>query len=193
MRPTRPVLPLLFALLILSSCAKHKALRTFQPPPAPRPTAIRLVPVLPAPPQLAQTGRPEGSLSADVLESLSPAPEPPDWTRRPRRRASVPAPPPSAAATQPPLSNQPLRLGAMLSPEQQQQLTRQVDDYMHRARRNLQSASRLRLNANQKETADQIEVFLKQAEAARASDLEAARSLSERAELLSRDLLQSLR
>ena len=81
----------------------------------------------------------------------------------------------------------------MLSPEQQQQLTRQVDDYMHRAWRNLQSASRLRLNANQKETADQIEVFLKQAEAARASDLEAARSLSERAELLSRDLLQSLR
>lgn len=86
-----------------------------------------------------------------------------------------------------------MRLGSMFTPGQQQELTHEINANVYRSRRNLLSVSRKRLNPSQKETADQIEVFLKQAQAAMASDLEAARSLSERAELLSRDLLRSLR
>jgi hypothetical protein len=86
-----------------------------------------------------------------------------------------------------------MRLGSMFTPEQKQELTKQVEENISRVRRNLSMISRHRLNPGQQDTAGQIAVFLEQAQAAKASDLEAARSLSERAELLSRDLLRTLR
>jgi hypothetical protein len=81
----------------------------------------------------------------------------------------------------------------MLSPEQENQLKQQIDGSLYSAQQNLAKTRGRALDQDQRETARQIESFIKQAQATRASDLEAARSLAERADLLSRDLVKSLR
>ncbi len=80
----------------------------------------------------------------------------------------------------------------MLSPAEQRDLNQAIDQSIARANRNLASLAAYKLTAAQQETALRVRTFLKQAQAARASDLEAARSLAERADLLSRDLVQGL-
>lgn len=177
-------------LLALVSCAKSsKALRTFQLPVAPAPAVIQPVAQLGSPPEIS----PAEQSPPDAVQTLAPVFEPPpDLNRRAKRR--TPSQAQTGEAQQAPAAGEtaPVRLGTMFTPDQQREFARQIGENMNRARHNLSSVSRRRMNTNQRETADQIETFLKQAQAAMATDLEAARSLSERAELLSRGLLRSL-
>lgn len=78
----------------------------------------------------------------------------------------------------------------MLTPERQQALSQEVDRSLSRARRNLAALAGKHLDAAGREAERQVKSFIQQAQTARASDLEASRSLAERADLLSRDLLR---
>lgn len=191
---TLSVSALISAALLFTACAKKPA-RAFVPPTPPKqqiPASPALVSPAPSLQAKDATQPPPG-----ILDHIYPAPEP--WENRRRRRPVAVQPsttPQQQQAQQTPLNPTPapaLRLGAMLTPEQTQRLTQEINGSLSRTRRNLDAAIRHNLNDNQKESAGQVRVFLKQAQAAQASDLEAARSLAERAEILSRDLLQSLR
>jgi len=85
---------------------------------------------------------------------------------------------------------EPLRLSPMLSKAEQQELNAAIKDLLERAERNVALAKSRNLTAQQKELVRQAEVFVSQAQSARETDLNAAKSLAERAELLSREALR---
>ncbi len=78
----------------------------------------------------------------------------------------------------------------MLSEAEQRELNAAIKDLIERAERNLALARSRNLSAQQKEMIRQAEVFVSQAQSTRETDLNAARSLAERAELLSREALR---
>ncbi|HYL75987.1 MAG TPA: hypothetical protein VEU96_17385 [Bryobacteraceae bacterium] len=142
---------------------------TSQPTP-PAPTTTQPPPPTPTPPPEEQ-------------------PKPP--VRRPPQRTTPanPATPPNS----PPAPNQPPRLGTLLTPEQQRQFSNDIDRSLRRAQASLHSIGNRQLTADQHERVVQVESFIQQAQAARKSNLAGAKSLAERAEVLARDLVASLR
>ncbi len=152
------------------------------PQPAQQPTQGEQTPGETLPPAGTQTPathrnhhRAHHKTSTPAVTETAPKPVP---------QPVAPAPPPAPAA--------PLQLGAMLTPEQRRALVEAIDASAARARHNLSVISIYHLTPSQTETANQIRSFLRQAQATRDSDPEAARSLAERADLLSRDLLKSV-
>jgi len=115
-------------------------------------------------------------------------PKPP--VRRPTR--TTPANPAATPSTTP-APNQPPRLGTLLTPEQQRQYDNDIDRSLRRAQASLHSIGNRQLTADQHERVVQVESFIQQAQAARKSNLTGAKSLAERAEVLARDLVASLR
>lgn len=166
MRRALIISSLLCSLLVSSCGKKHKARIPVPLPPQPAPAA-------PAP----APSEPASENASHPVHHRAPA---------------APAPAPSAAPARP-ASAAPIQLGDMLSPDEQQKLSAAIDASVARANRNLAALSGRTLSSGQRETVNQIRSFLKQAENARSTDLQAARSLAERADLLSRDLLQNLR
>ena len=104
----------------------------------------------------------------------------------PAAEAQSPAPAPLPA----PKAAEPLKLSPMLSDNEQRELNAAIKDLIDRAERNLTAARARNLGPEQKEMVRQAEVFMTQARSTRATDLTAARSLAERAELLSREALK---
>jgi hypothetical protein len=161
------------------------------PTPAPEP-GLEPPPALPAPteqvPNPAATGTPP--------YQVNKPPQPPPAAKRPTRStagsqptapAPAPAPPaPVAPAPQP-------RLGDILTPDQQRELNAAIDQSLSRAQSSLGSISNRQLSKEQQGTLDQIRNFIQQAQETRKSDLQGAKSLSERAEVLARDLAASFR
>ena len=88
--------------------------------------------------------------------------------------------------------NQP-RLADVLTPEQQRQYNLAIDQNLGRAQTSLGSIANRRLTKEQQAVVAQIQSFMQQAQTTRKSNLSAARSLAERAEVLSRDLAASLK
>ena len=85
------------------------------------------------------------------------------------------------------------RLGQMLSDDQRRDYETHIHDALERARANLSKArSNTKLTDAQQRMAAQVETFIYQAEDRRKTDLVSARSLAERADLLARDLAESL-
>lgn len=86
------------------------------------------------------------------------------------------------------------QLGQMLSDEQRRDYEARIHAALQRARANLRKArGNPRLNEAQQRMAAQVETFVEQAEQRRKTDLVSSRSLAERADLLARDLVESLR
>jgi hypothetical protein len=85
------------------------------------------------------------------------------------------------------------RLGALLTPEQQRDQNVRIDRSLEDAARSLSAVEKRTLSPAQQSAVAQIRGFMAQAEQLRKSDLTGARSLAERAQLLARDLLHSLR
>jgi hypothetical protein len=81
----------------------------------------------------------------------------------------------------------------VLAPQQRQDYLREVEAMLGRAERALGTIRTHRLSSEQQLAASRIESFIRQAQEARNRDLALARSLAERADVLSRDLLSSLR
>ncbi len=135
---------------------------------------------------------PAPSIPAPAAQA-QPAPAPPSPSSE-----AAPARRPARAATQPPPAAAPepappqLKLGDALTADQQRQLNAAIDQSLSRAEASLKSISFRQLAADQKGV-DQVRNFIRQAQDLRKSDLTAARSLAQRAEVLARDLAGRLR
>ena len=85
------------------------------------------------------------------------------------------------------------RLGALLTPEQQRDQNVRIDRSLENAAKSLGAVEKRTLTSAQQAAVAQIHGFMAQAEQLRKTDLTGARSLAERAQLLARDLQNSLR
>jgi hypothetical protein len=107
--------------------------------------------------------------------------------------------PASAVAQTPPASPQEAQpapvpsLGQMLTDDQRRDYETHIHDALERARANLRKArGNTKLTEAQQRMASQVETFVAQAEDRSKTDLVSARSLAERADLLAKDLAESL-
>jgi hypothetical protein len=154
-----------------SACArKHVAAPVVPSTPAPA-AAEPAPPPTPAAPVTATPSPPVSTLPA-----RAPQPQPPS-----------PAAPPQAA--QPPAPH----LGDILTSDQQKQYNSAIDQSLARTQTSLGSIAKHRLTREQQAVVTQIQNFVQQAQSTRKSNLPAARSLADRADVLARDLAGSLR
>jgi hypothetical protein len=192
MRKSRMIFGIFALSLASTSCLRQKTqARAFTPPP-PRtwPAVPDTLPSLPAAPPVTAD---EASNVAPPLPSLTPEtmPEVPDAPKRVARRPS-PVAPPKPAATAPPETPVTPRLAQMFTAEELREKTRTLDETLDRVVKQLAALEGKNLTAEQKETAERIRTFRKQAEQAREQDLMTAVILARRADLLAKDLLERL-
>jgi hypothetical protein len=117
----------------------------------------------------------------------------PDAPKRAARRPTVVAPPkPVVTGPVTPESPAPPKLAQMFTPEELRANTRALEESLERVNRALAIVEGKNLTAEQKEIAERIRTFRKQAEQAREQDLLTAVSLARRADLLAKDLLERL-
>lgn len=184
----------------LSSCHKRQVQVPAMPAPLP---AVKESPPqtqpLPTPPAIT----PE-TLAPQQPETVipNPPPAPPPAPARPPRGTSQRPPAntgqpgtPAQPSTQTPAqgSAPALQLGIVLTPEQQRQYNADIDQSIQRAEGNLRSIGNRQLTNEQRASLEEAQNFIRQAQAARASDLPAAKRLAERADVLAANLANSLR
>jgi hypothetical protein len=190
----------LVVLMTTLETACHKKQAGIPVPPVPTPAATNPVATSPESTTPATGTQPNATPPAPTTtqQPTPPAPAPPAATeeqpkppvrRPPRTLPANPAAPPNVA----PAPVQPPPLGTLLTPEQQRQFNNDIDQSLRRARASLQSIGNRQLTADQHDRVAQVENFIQQAQAARNSNLAGAKSLAERAEVLARDLVASLR
>jgi len=193
MRKTRLIFGIFALSLACTSCLRQKTqARAFTPPPVrAQPKVPDAVPDLPEAPRIAID-------EASIVPP--PLPENPDLTNEipdaPKRVARRPAPvaPAPKPLPQGPVAPEPVapKLAQMLTPEEQRENTRTLDESLDRVNRALLIVEGKNLTGDQKEIAERIRTFRKQAEQAREQDLLTAVSLARRADLLAKDLLERL-
>lgn len=190
---------LIFGILALSlastSCLRQKTqVRAFTPPPVtPRPVAVQeAAPKLPEAPQIAAD---QASIAPPPLpEAPDLSAEIPEAPKPVARRAAPPAAAPKPAPQGPVAPEMPVapKLAQLYTPEELRENTRALDDSLDRVNRILAIVEAKNLTPEQKEIAERIRTFRKQAEQAREQDLLTAVSLAKRADLLAKDLLERL-
>ncbi len=128
-----------------------------------------------------------------VEEAKAPAaaPEAKPETPAAQTQPAVTQPEPTTAAT-PPAPAAP-KLGQMLKPEESREYNKRLDTTVDRVKAAVAAIQTKPLSDDQKEIVGRIRSFLAQAEQAREPDVISAVNLAERADLLSRDLLERLR
>ena len=203
-RPLSAIVLTVLLVLTASSCHKKQVAVPVPSEPAPAPAAVAPQPQPTAPTQPATTATPPATTQPapapasppkeeSKYQKNKPADQPP-----PPKRASRPAnPPPAAPATQSPApttapADTP-RLGDILTPEQQHQYNTAIDVSLAHAQASLGFISTRQLTKEQQATVAAIQNFMQQAQEKRKDELAAAKSLAERAEVLSHDLVASLR
>jgi histone deacetylase complex regulatory component SIN3 len=195
MRKSRMMFGIFALSLASTSClrqAKTQQVRVFTPPPTrPVPTVSDTVPQLPEAPPISTD---EAAVIPPPLPGVTPEtlPEVPEAPKRVTRRVAPPvvAPKPPAAAQ--PESPAPPRLAQMFTPEELRENTKVLDDSLERVNQALAKVEGRNLTPEQKEIAERIRTFRKQAEQVREQDLLTAVSLAKRADLLAKDLLEHL-
>jgi len=173
-------------LLAASGLACRK--KTFATPPPAAPAATAAVEPMEQPPaqQAAPPAQPPPALPdpavapPPAIEAVQP--------KKPVRRT----PRPVAASAVPP-ANQPLRLGEMLTPEQERQYNTAMDQSLQRAQANLAKVLRRQLSKEQQGVVAQVQSFMDQAQSTRKTNLTAAKSLAERADVLARELARKIK
>jgi len=181
-----------------SACAKKHAAAPVPatPPAAPAETAPQLAPPATAP---TQVQAPPATQPQAPPPSPSPQqPSPPQQTPSlPQQTPPVSTPPArSTRPAEPNRSGQPNaapRLGDILTAEQERQYNSAVDQSLARTQTSLAAIANRKLTKEQEAVVAQIKSFVQQAQTTRKSNLPAARSLAERADVLARDLAGSLR
>ena len=196
MRTSRLIFGIVALSLASTSCIfrqKAPPPRVFIPPPTrPAATAQAKAAPLPDAPQLAVD---LASVAPPQLPEITTdtLPEMPDAPRRAAHRTppavAPPKPQPTEVAAPEPVAP---KLAQMLTPEQQRENTKVLDESLERVNRNLAILEGKNLTPAQKEEAERIRAFQKQAEQAREQDLLTAVSLARRADLLAKDLLERL-
>ena len=123
-----------------------------------------------------------------AAESAAPVTSPPSPpAHAPQPQPPSPAAPPQAA--HPPAPH----LSEILTTDQQKQYNSAIDQSLARTQTSLGAIAKHSLTKEQQAVVVQIQNFVQQAQTARISNLPAARSLADRADVLARDLAGSLR
>ncbi|MGJ5817722.1 hypothetical protein [Paludibaculum fermentans] len=177
-------------LLMLSSAGcswfgrKPKAPAT---PPQPHPvaTAPPVVTPEPEPPPPQPQVQPEPP--QPVVAPPQPQPQPAPVQPKPKPVVTTPKPPTPAPAPAPPA------FGQILTPQQQTELRTTYQQSAQSARQVLTQLKGRALSREQAESANRIRSFLSQADEAQAKDPATAAQLAQRAQILARDLMSSLR
>lgn len=143
-----------------------------------------------APPPQLPPGQPDLSQRPPV-ELPQPKPLPPQRRTRP---ASKPVTePPAEPAAEAPRAPAPLpQLRQIITPEQEREANRVIDQCVLRVQRVLAAFQGRRLTQEQATSIARMRDFLQQAQRMRKSDLLAARALAERAAVLADDLLKTI-
>jgi len=132
----------------------------------------------------------------ETIYQRNKPPDQPPAVKKPAHPAAQtpPAPPqgPTQPAATPPPAESP-QLGDVLTPEQQKQYNSAIDQSLARAQANLGTLQNRQLSQEQQATEAQVRNFIQQAQTTRNTDLAAAKSLAERADVLASDLVASLK
>jgi hypothetical protein len=145
-------------------CFLHKQPQVTQAPPLPAPAESQKAPAA----RKTHTRR-----STNTQQRRTP----------PNPGGEVPAAPEPGAS--PPSAS---RLGEILSPQEIQDLTRELNQSLASARNSISLASKRPLTAREEQTVKLVLAFASQAEQARQSDLSLAAQLARRAEVLANSL-----
>jgi len=152
---------------------------------------------LPPPPVLAPNAAPAATPTVPVRdETVYQRNKPPDQPPPPKRvaRPANPAPSPVQGPTQTNAAPAEVpHLGDVLTPDQQKQYNAAIDQSLTHAQANLGSLANRQLSQEQQATLAQVQSFMQQALEKRKTDLAAAKSLAERADVLASDLVASVR
>jgi hypothetical protein len=151
---------------------------------------------LPPPPTITPDTPAADTESVIPTPPPAPPPVPAKTPRRPQRPAAPvqqPAAPAAPATASPQAPTTAPQLAIVLTPEQQRQYNSDIDQSIQRAEGNLRSIGNRQLTSEQQASSDEARNFIRQAQAARASDLPAAKRLAERADVLAANLANSLR
>jgi hypothetical protein len=195
MRKTRLIFGIFALSLASTSCLRPRAqARVFTPPPARmRPATVQEEsPELPEAPQIAAD--PASMAPPPLPENPDLTAEIPDAPKRVARRPVPPVPAPKPVTPSPVAPEAPVtpKLAQMYTQQELRENTRALDESLDSVNRILQIVEGKNLTAEQKEIAERIKTFRKQAEQAREQDLPTAVSLAKRADLLAKDLLERL-
>ena len=172
-------------MFLCSGCA-HKNVHAAAPvvvpptPPAPIPSTdkTKSPDSIPAP----ATPAPKNPVPNNPPAELNPKPATP-------KRPETSSPSPSAAPERPAAP----QISPQISPADQSQLQQQANQLIATTQQNLHHSDGRQLNSTQKDMVDKIRSFLAQAqEAMTTSDWERAKKLSDKAYLLSLELLKTL-
>jgi len=181
---SRPAIFALLAVMALSAGGCNRSRRTTAPapPPAPVPASAPAAsePAPPSPVVPPPKPKPEPS---QEKAPLAPQPPSPAQVAHPPKPKPVPAQPPAP----------PPAFGQILTPQQQTELRRSYQQSAQFARQTLSQLSGRALSQDQADTANRVRSFLSQADEAQSKDPSVAAQLARRAELLARDLLNSIR
>jgi hypothetical protein len=190
----------LTVLLVLTASACHKKVvavpvpsepATVQAAEPPKQEPVAPPPVIAPPSPTTTTAPAQAAPPKDETKyQKNKAPDQPP----PPKHASHPANPAPVPATQPaPAPADPPRLGDILTPEQQREHNAAIDLSLAHAQASLNFITTRQITKEQEATVAEIQNFIQQAQEKRKDDLAAAKSLAERAEVLSHDLVASLR
>lgn len=178
-----PICLVCLAAVGLAGCQRNivrAAPPSVEAPPAPEPQP-QPEPEIALPPLEAKDTPPLESLPLPAEEAPAPTPPP----ARPK--------PPFAPEAPKPKEPEAPQISPQLSPAQLADAQRRTGDDIRIAERNLQVADGKQLNASQKDLAEKVRGFLEQAhEAIRATDWVRALNLSQKAQVLSAELIKSL-
>jgi hypothetical protein len=197
----------LTALLVLttSSCHKKQVAVPVPSEPVPAATAPAVEEPHEQPPAPTQPATTAPAVTTTPAAPSTPRDDsqyqknkPPDQPPPPKHPAHPAAPASTAPATQPPAPAAAAppdtpRLGDILTPDQQRQYNSAIDVSLAHAQASLGFISTRQLTKEQQATVLEIQNFIQQAQEKRKNELAAAKSLAERAEVLSHDLVASLR
>ncbi len=187
--------------IVVPSCQK-KQVSTTPRPPIVVPNRSEAPKEVPLPPAPKITTEPSGEPPVEVVVT-TPPPKPPEKKPAPRRSrrgkkaaevkvAEAPKPETPVAEEAKP-APQPAKLGVILTAEQTREFVKRLEEALDRTRSAVVLIEGKLLTKDQTETLGRVRSFLAQAEQTREEDLAGSVSLAERADLLSRDLLERLR
>ena len=191
---------LIFAVFTGSCALWHKKAVAAPPavtaPPPTKPAAPE-TPELPPPPKLdtpAANQIPNAPAAAAQNPPEMPKPPAAQRPKQPRRQkkavAAKPVEQPPAAPTA--AGPAPPQLTQMISAADQAAYNRSIDAALGRVQANLARINGASLNASHHVNLERIQAFLREAQAARHTDLVTAKSFADRADLLAQDLVKSL-
>jgi hypothetical protein len=163
--------------------------RTTRAPLSAPQTAVQLPPAQEIP-KGAAPARPSFP-SASEPEPTPPTRTAPTRTPRPTAPVTAANPPEAPVVEEPSTASDLPQLSPLMSPAKRRAMEAELDQRLAKTRADLQRLMGRSLNGEQVAAVKRIQAFLKQAEDTRAQDLNLAKNLAQRAQVLAEDLVRS--